>query len=283
MQTWWENWPGRLEYELAELHKAGIHYDKDEKAFEKGVVVLNIQHEIESRKHDLVIRFPDVYPYMRFEIYAPELSLDHHQNPFEKNLCMIGRSTENWCVDDTVAKYIMNRFPTVVKTGKNADPALAKELEEIQGEPISYYYPYIFNSVVLIDSSWTIDPQINKGFLNLGINKSKQKGLNCAVHSVLDINRNVLAEAEHEIANMYPNSIKGKWIRSPQPIIENDRQRFFKHLTELDRPFIKPFWNQFSKRKIAIIGVLFPEEVDWREEKDGWIFFILQQGSKPNF
>ncbi len=283
MQSWWEEWPGRLECELAELKEAGIYYELDEKAFEKGIVVLNVYYEIEGRTLDLVVIFPDVYPYMRFEIYAPGLNLDHHQNPFMKNLCMIGRSTANWYTTDTVAKYITSRLPKVIQTGKNADPTVAKQLEEAQGEPISHYYPYAHNHVVLVDSSWTIDPSIDKGFLKLGIDRSELKGLHCAVLSVMDRNKNILAEAESEITNTYPNVIDGKWIRSQQPILENDRGRFFKRLETLDRSLNNPNWHQLPKRKICVIGVLFPEEIAWREEKDGWLFFILQQGSKRKF
>lgn len=278
MLPWWEKWPGRLEFELAELKKAGIEHEIDRKAFQKGIVVLNAEHEVEGRKIDLVVRFPDFYPYMRFEIYAPGLNLDHHQNPFEKNLCMIGRSTENWSIDDTVAKYVTSRLHKVIKTGENADPNTAKQIEEIQGEPISHYYACQHDHIVLVDSSWAIDSSIDKGFLRIGIDTSKLKGIHCAVLSVMDRSRNILAEADPEITDMYPNVIGGKWIRSQQPILENDHQRFFQHLVNMDKSLNNPNWQNLNKRKICVIGLLFPEEIAWRENKDSWLFFILQHG-----
>lgn len=280
MQPWWEKWPGRLEFERAELQRAGFEHEMDKKAFENGIVVLNIRYEIKDRKLDLIVRFPDVYPYMRFEIYAPDLNLDHHQNPFEKNLCMIGRSTANWSIDDTVAQYITSRLPKVIQTGENADPSIAKQLEEVQGEPISDYYPCPPDHIVLVDSSWTIDPSIDKGFLKIGIDKSELKGIHCAVISVMDRSRNILAAAEPEIKNIYPSVIGGKWVRSQQPILENDRERFFQHLVGLDSSLSNPNWQHQKKRKICVVGVLFPEEVAWRENKDGWLFFLLQQRRK---
>ena len=46
--------------------------------------------EAEGAIVPLEVTFPDLYPYFRFEIVAPTLSLDHHQNPFGKNLSVAG-------------------------------------------------------------------------------------------------------------------------------------------------------------------------------------------------
>lgn len=279
MKPWWEKWPERLKYELAELQDAGIYCEMDEKAFMKGIVVLNVRYEIEGRVLDLVVRFPDVYPYMRFEIYAPGLNLDHHQNPFEKNLCMIGRATANWYTSDTVAKYIISRLPKVIQTGESADPAIVKQLEEAQGEPISYYYPYADNHVVLVDSSWSIDPSVDRGILKLGIDRSNHNGLNSAILAIMDNDKNILAQAEPEISDLYPDYVRGKWVRSQQPIIENNPNSFFEHLVEFNRT-LNIQKKQMLLNKRFVIGVLFPEEVSWREEKDGWVFFYSAEEGK---
>lgn len=276
MQPWWKKWPDRLDFELAELEKVGISYEVDKQAFKNGIVVLNVLYEIDARKLNLVVRFPDVYPYFRFEIYAPELKLDHHQNPFEKNLCMIGRATSNWSTSDTLAKYITSRLTKVIQAGESTDPYISKQLEEEQGEPISHYYAYAPNHFALIDSSWSIDPSVYKGVLTLGIDKFNSNGLNFAVLTVKDNDKNILVQAEPEISNLYPDKIEGKWVRSYQPIIENNQNRFFNHLLELDRTLDLNNKN-ILLRKILIIGILFPEEVSWRDNKDGWLFFILRQ------
>ena len=129
MKYWWERWPGRLEYEIDELKKAGIRCELDEDAFNKGIAMLNLRHTVQGKEQPFNVIFPDVYPYMRFEIFAPDLSLEHHQNPFQKNLCMIGRSTENWSTTDTVADFLISRLPLVIKTGMTQDPSDAKNLE----------------------------------------------------------------------------------------------------------------------------------------------------------
>lgn len=279
MKPWWEKWPGRLEYELAELKAAGIESVLDMKAIEKGVVVFGLRYPIAGDLIEFIVRFPDVYPYMRFEIYAPQLSLGHHQNPFAKNLCMIGRSTANWRTTDTVAHYIVDRLPSVLQAGQAIDQTSVKEVEEIQGEPITAYYPYAPNQVVLVDSSWRIDASINKGLLRLGAHGSNTCNPKFAVLSVMDNNNKVLAEAGPGIANLYTDDhVAGKWIRSPEPIIEINPNDFLRRLADLDRLLLD--WKALSSTKFFFIGLLFPEEVQWRENKDGWLFMGIRRRGK---
>ena len=108
-----------------------------------------------------------------------------------------------------------------------------------------------------------------------------ERGLETHIaHYLVDKNKYILAQAEPEIIDMYPTAITGKWIRSQQPILENNHQRFFQHLITLDKSLNNPTWQHLYKRKICIVGILFPEEVAWRVNKDGWLFFIMQQRKK---
>lgn len=280
MKPWWECWPGRLEHEIAELKKAGIPCERDEDAFNKGIVVLNLRHTVNGKEQKFFVVFPDVYPYIRFEIFAPDLNLEHHQNPFQKNVCMIGRSTANWHTSDTVAAFLLSRLPVVIQAGTSSDPKEAKHLEELQGEPITSYYPYSPNSVVLVDSSWSIDPSVDGGILELGIDRTLRSGLHCVIRAVKDRTKNIIAAAEPELANLYPNRIEGRWVRCKNPILENNQNQFYRQLVAHDRSLEKPKWQKLNMRKVAIVGALFSEEVAWREKKDGWLFLVLDRGGK---
>jgi len=117
--AWWVRQPERYEYELAQLDAAGIDYSMDEVARDEGILRLDLSipgEEGESLK--LQVTFPDLYPYFRFEVRAPEIDLPHHQNPFSKNLCLLGRSTRHWNTSDTLAKFIRERVPLVLTAGK---------------------------------------------------------------------------------------------------------------------------------------------------------------------
>lgn len=116
LKPWWDLWPGRLEYELAALDAAGIRYERDARALARGKIALRLKVPLGSEVLNIEAKFPEVYPYTRFELFAPGLNLPHHQNPFSKSLCLIGRATRNWNVDDTLAQFIQNRLPLVPAT-----------------------------------------------------------------------------------------------------------------------------------------------------------------------
>src|ERR1700722_8151652 len=156
MKPWWEIWPERLDFELQRLQAAGVRIVKDHRDVKAGVVELELEHVIHGHKTKLIARYPAFFPYTRFELFAPELTLTHHQNPFLKNLCLLGRATTNWEVTDTLAEFISQRLPRVLEAAAESDKVTLRGVEEQQAEPISAYYPYAPDSLVLVDSSWQV-------------------------------------------------------------------------------------------------------------------------------
>lgn len=278
MKPWWERWPGRLDDEINRLKAAGIETELNQSCFDKGIAVLNLRYPVKGQVQNFDVVFPDVYPYMRFEIFAPQLNLDHHQNPFAKNLCMIGRRTANWHTKDTVADFMINRLPQVIRAAESVDYDSVKDDEEIQGEPITNYYTYSPNQVVLIDSSWIIDPSIKKGFLKIGVDKTDHDKPKFAVLAVMDHQNDIVVEAEPEILGLYTDHIVGKWVRCQQPIVENNPKLFLKQLAQLDKTLVNE--KILIATSTFIIGVIFPEEVSWRKNKDGWLFLVAQRRNK---
>src|SRR5215207_7454443 len=170
MRPWWELWPGRLEAELRSLDDAGINWERDERAFRSGVLKLRIRLRVDGEALDLEAIYPDLYPYVRFQVSAPTLTLGRHQHPFAKQLCLIGRSTWNWRTTDTLAEDLVRRLPLVLTSARTPDPILAAALEEAQGEPFTDYYEYpIPGAMVLVDSDWDLDTSIKTGRLELAL------------------------------------------------------------------------------------------------------------------
>src|SRR5215203_2732352 len=104
VRPWWERWPGRLEAELVALSDAGIVCKRDEEAYGAGILVLHLEFPADAGKIALTATFPDLYPYFRFEVVAPELQLAHHQNPLSGGLCLLGREGGNWDPTCTLAR-----------------------------------------------------------------------------------------------------------------------------------------------------------------------------------
>jgi hypothetical protein len=279
MKYWWDRWPGRLDFEIDQLIKAGIACELDKGLFQEGIAKLNLKHNVNDKEQDLFVIFPDVYPYLKFEIFAPNLNLEHHQNPFQKNLCMIGMSTKNWKTNDTVAEYILSQLPNVLQAGNSSDASMVKNLEEPQGEPVSFYYNYFPNSIVLVDSNWSIDRSIKSGILELCVDDKSESGIHCAVKTVRDNQNNMIAQTDPELMKIYRQHIIGRWIRTDKPILENNPGQVLELLKLRDRTLVSPNpkWQPLQKKTIAVIGVIFPEEVAWRENKDGWFFIVIEK------
>lgn len=276
-RRWWERWPGRLEFELGQLEADGIPFERDEEAFAAGSVVLRLWPTVSGERVFLIARFPDFYPYTRFEVEAPELDLDHHQGPFKKNLCLIGGGSKNWHTRDTLAGFIKDQLPLVLKTGRSGDKAEVEGLEEPQGEPFSAYYPAYQDATVLIDGGWTIDPTATAGELVLGVKEDAGHILRGAVLEVRDAEGRALGQMDPAVAGLYPKTLRCRWVRLNEPIREEEAGNFFGKLFSLHPSLSNSWWKHVAGGRMDVIGVLFPEEVGWRKKGDGWVFGVRLQ------
>ncbi len=273
-KPWWEKWEGRLEYERARLDDFGIANELDDEAFKRGSVVLNLQADVDGENVSLIARFPDFYPFTRFEVEAPELDLAHHQAPFKKNLCLIGQDTENWNTDDTLADFIRDRLPAVIKTGRSDDPDQFEGVEEEQGEPFSAYYSYAQDSIVLIDGAWSLDAGIKKGVMVVGVKENANQLLRGAVLEIQDDAGNVIAQIDSAIRSLFPRQLRCRWLRVDEPIKEEAGVPFLEALFKIDPSLANPRWKTVIDGQLDIIGVVYPEENSWRKKSDGWVFAV---------
>ncbi len=274
-QPWWERWPNILEFELAELKKNGIEYDFNTTAFEKGELVLNLAVKINGKPLKLKACFPDLYPLFRFEVYAPDLDLEKHQNPFEKNLCLIGRSSANWNQnEDTLAKFITEQLPKLLESAQDGN----ENLEEKQGEPFSEYYPSS-GGMVLIDSAWHVDSKANQGTIMIGMDRIF--GIHrIAVTEIKDSAGGILARSSPAIERIYPEKIEIEWVRSKEPLKIGNAESFFQIVAKEFPAIRQDSWKYYdprSKTHHNIIGILFPEEVKYKTFEDGWVFILIQK------
>lgn len=278
-RPWWERHPGRLEHEFQALRDASIPYEQDEAAFAKGRLVLRLRPTLrDGETITLEARFPAMYPYERFEVYAPGLDLPYHQNPFQKNLCLIGQATENWRVGDTLTRFIREQLPKLLEAVRAAGRVDADQLEEHQGEPFSAYYPYQDGAMLLVDGGWQFDPSVKTGQLRIGLPEGTMAGgpLRGAVLEVRDQAGRVLARADSGLARLFPKQVTGRWVRAPQPIRQGHPSPFVAEAASLDARLRQPMPQPLGPASVDILGVIFPEEHGWRPERlsDGWVFLV---------
>ena len=122
MPNWFEI-GDRMSQELAALDAERIGYEIDSVALDHGVLRLHLELPAGPWGEPLALSatFPDEYPYLRPLVVAPGLSLARHQHPFVKNLCLLGRSTLAWDVDQTLAQHLCEQLPLLLDaTGADA-------------------------------------------------------------------------------------------------------------------------------------------------------------------
>lgn len=282
-KLWWEQWPDRLEMELKALDDARIPYRRDEEWFRKGILKLHLQPTVEGERLDLVAIYPQLFPYFRFQVFATNLGLPRHQNPFEGNLCLIGRSTWNWHTTDTVAGYIADpkRLPALLISARSEDRATVAHLEESQAEPFSEYYGYTPGSMLLVDSSWDLPPHVTHGELEIALQSAGNDHLRGMVKTVHGPDKAVLAEADGVIASRFNNTIRARWVRVSEPLKAPDGPGLVRLISEHNPQIAKPRWKSIGGWQTDIIGVVFPEELRQGVIGDSWVF-VVRRGRGKN-
>ena len=294
-RQWWERWPEVLQRETAALDAAGIVWKRDEDAFLLGILRLNLSLPVSTGILEVHVVYPDHYPYFRFQAYAPSLELAHHQNPFQRNLCLIGRRTHFWNTDDTAAALLLQQIPKLLATATPDNPEAVADLEERQAEPFGNYYPYK-PSMILVESEWSIDHKHRRGTLLIGTPQSGDHLSDPLIRgAVLEIRADageVLCAATPSLKKAFPGKVlEGRWARVSEPIREFHEGRFIEELVQREPKMQTAKPNHVNDGWLRILGVLFPEETAHRVVGEGWMFVCaidknrprVVQSPRPNF
>jgi molybdopterin/thiamine biosynthesis adenylyltransferase len=274
-RPWWEDYPQRLEREYQALRDAGIPFEVDEPSFARGIARITIHPTVGGVRYDIEVTFPDLYPYFRFEARAYGLALPHHQNPVSKQLCLIGRATDQWNVQDTVADLVGAQLGKLLRSVVAA-PDERAVLEEHQGEPISEYFPYMPHSSVLVDGSWVIDPAIRGGTLTIGfsdlIGGRPQQVIRAAVLKIQDSFGNVLYEQQQAVAGLYARPHKVVWTRLDTIEVRAEPKDYFDSLATAVRR--REDHIGVFDGTVRVRAAIFPEEAGYNRTGQGWLFAV---------
>jgi len=273
MRSWLERWPERLDYEIQALESTGIIIDEriDDA---HGRVTLHLSAQLTDNRVRLVAVFPSLYPYTRFEVYASDLDLEHHQNPFGKNLCLIGQGTENWSSEDNLASYIKDRLPRVLEAAISTTMDEVAAIEEHQAEPFTAYYRYQQDALILVDSDWSIDATVASGTLLVGYRPEYLPLMRGAVLEVHGPRNTTLANADSRINQQYQNKMQARWVRMSVAPKTNDPAELLRLAAAIDNRVTAPLWQRVQGGQVAVTAIVLPEEVAWRKTGDGWLFVV---------
>jgi molybdopterin/thiamine biosynthesis adenylyltransferase len=283
LHPWWKIFPGRLRQELRALRDIGVRYEVDRQAFTEEHLKLKLEVRVGESTHRLTAEYPDTYPYFRVDVEAPDLSLNVHQNPFTKSLCLLGRRSENWYPSWTLAKLVRDQFPKLLAVASAPDRSAVSDLEERQGEPLTTFYPYTHDSVVLVDGAWRIPTDLPGGWIEVGVQSLRGQAFRGTVINVCDSQRGVVASAPDGLGRLPTKQVTWfRWTRHSDFIVETDPNSLFGVVGDAD-PRVRPFiWQQLEGRILNLTGILMQEEVLPGSRADAWVFVLREApvGSK---
>ncbi len=274
-EPWFEQLPERLEYELQALRDVGFTAGVDQEARRRGQLVMSVPCLIEGTEHVLRVEFPAKYPYFPFQVFAPSLSLERHQDPYLKALCFVARIESEWRTDDTLAKYLVEKLPEVLKANKSEGPF---DGEGHEGAPVTLYLPFEPQSVVLI-GDWKLPAQATRGTLLLGIEKDRegQVPFRAAVREIRDERGHLLGELDARVWQPFRKELPARWVRLPLRPKSSDLNAILEDVVQRWPATRSP---NFHGGALDVTGIVFPDEVGYREWQDTWIFLLRRKAGR---
>ena len=286
---WWERRPEVLERELSALADLGLDFKVDEAELTAGRIVLRGSAPAgRLGTVDLAVVYPGSFPHTRPAIYqtSPGKPLARHQNPFDGNFCLIGRSSDQWDPKMTAGALVAD-LPRLVEL-VDAGGETLRDAEDPQGEPITAYYLGVRNGCVLVppmDGDIPADAAVGTlvvGFVDDSTwlqeamrGREDPSSGQAVLLEVRDLDGALLASASEEIAARFDGEKwSGKWVRiPPDDPPPPDPVGFSQHLARLEPRLGLRIEKHRRKWKFEIHAGLFHEEVRQNQFDDAWMFF----------
>jgi molybdopterin/thiamine biosynthesis adenylyltransferase len=281
---WVERFPDRFEHELADFARRGLAFELDEQLLrqERRVVLRGLLAvEGEPDPVDLLVAYPDSFPFFRPEVYAPKLQLDRHQNPFDRNLCLLDRSTRAWSPSETAAHLVVSQVPLLLRLVREGGKAL-HDGEVPQGEPVSYYLPPLVGTVVFIPEELLQLPREHRtGVAKIAFGETEPpairvRGLleSAAIRERRGRTRR-LARASGKLSRRFgASSIEARWIRLDGPPASRDPQQLLAQAEAAAPGLTAAQWQPVRDGAVAVTALVYDEEVGQDQTGDAWLFVV---------
>jgi hypothetical protein len=283
MRGWIERFPERFEYELAAYSERGLDFKHDPSLLkQQGRVVMRGVLIHEGEEIQLEVVYPDLFPFLRPEVYAKGLERERHQNPYDGNLCLLDRSTREWSPSLTGAWLVGERVPHLLRLLEAGGEELERS-EAPQGEPISTYFPSEPGTAIFVPATALELPEeamAGSGRIACGMQQAPQLRVRGALVELVEkTKRNrktrTLARAEQVLKDRFSGTrIPLRWVRLNKPPAENTPQALLAAIEAAKPGFGLPPWERVSGGSVAIAGAVFSEEVRQGVREDAWVFAV---------
>lgn len=281
-QPWWAEIPGRLDAELESLRDVCSEvtiYRQDQRTGQLG---MKFVFTLRDEHYRLRAEFPPTYPFTRPIVYADDHHFNWHQNPYGKNLCLLGRTAENWIPTQTLGRHLFEQMPKLIASNETPDRETAADLEELQAEPFTAFLNYQGNSSMLLLQPV---PRIerDKGGFAAGCMPFDAVFRGAVVGLADDLGRQILAlPAGVSAAMQFTKEIQGKWFRMGGRPRTGHAADFLEEIAAHHPEMRKRNWTRHRGHRFEIVGVLVPEEEAWRTPGEAMLFICLQEQKTPS-
>jgi hypothetical protein len=235
---------------------------------------------------ELRIDVPGSYPFMPPQVFAEGLSLPHHQHPFNKNLCLIQRSTKNWIPEWRLAGLLNNQLKRAITAGMAAPGEAVDEFD--QGEPFSVYYTYRPNSAVLCDVQDLAPSPGDNGMIRVSLLRDpmvEDRLVGTLDEIVVDGKTRAAERVQAVFGRFRADSLEGRWIMLDQPPNTDEPEKMWELAEQADPlPARENSCHDRITREIRLVS--FPEENGHNSVGVGWVFLVKErdasQGSRKS-
>jgi len=290
MRPWWEAFEGRLESELRDFDELALSHELV-RGPDQGEVVVRCRFGSSRGEVELVVIYPDSFPFLRPLVLAPDLKLGNHQNPFGKNLCLLDRDTRQWRPQsDSAASHIRDQLDKLfIAVDGNAEERA--EVETPQAEPVSAFILNTPGAVVFVpEEALHIDPKEERGELRLTLAAGGGGPLRAVLAQVATRPKKgpkrKLARTDEDLRRVGQGpDLNGRWLRielsADKAPEEATPEAFLALARETDNEWWAPQYQSAPGGEIAILGLVYAEEVEGRGREDTWLFIVRVRQQVP--
>lgn len=286
MRAWTEAHPGRLQAEAeAFARRDGLEFELDDAELTaSGRVVFRGTLTLPGRDDPIAleVRYPESFPYLRPEVFAPELRLGRHQNPYRHNLCLLEASTRHWNPSNTGAWLVGERVPELLSL-LEGDPDELRRREAPQGEPASAYFQPLDGSVVFIPDTMLSLPKEHRGGvarLSTGLGEPRRGLLRACLTRVETQDRKgrplLHATADAALTRRFgTTAYEARWVRlDGLPATGRGDADELWEAARQTPAFQQPPEARVDGARVRILAVVCEEEVRQGEYADAWLFAV---------
>lgn len=297
MQTWWSRYPEAFEAEKAGLTAIHASWTIDEPEFAAGRLVIHIEREFSGMPQKLKAVYPDSFPYFFPQVFLDAVAFDRHQQPFDKNICLLARDGADWRPgQDTLAVMLEEQFPKLqaVRAAELSSQLVADQEDHV-GEPFSSFLPYSPNCAVIVADETPLSEKSAGGLLlqicPMSSDLEHPMNLRGVIRTISDFAKKPLVEF-HSIPPVFSQQLAGFWLRLPaRPELAGEsnpeavKGRFLE-LIASNVPAFKKAVQNGKRGQVLVAGFVYRDEVSWRSNSDDWFFIAMRivreaKGARP--